>query len=174
MKKIIRTALRKTLLPVLRVKASYSAQSLEKLKHGPAIVCANHVSLLDGVIVALASPVPLTFGVDTDYSKRSKVAMRGMAALAWLGFGAVVPVDMKSPYGIRTMLKRLQAGETLMLFPEGQISPDGSPQAELEGVRWLQRRAGVELIRVQIEVAAESRFFAKAGTAMWPQIRLFF
>ena len=48
MKKIIRTALRKTLLPVLRVKASYSAQSLEKLKHGPAIVCANHVSLLDG------------------------------------------------------------------------------------------------------------------------------
>ena len=79
MKKIIRTALRKTLLPVLRVKASYSAQSLEKLKHGPAIVCANHVSLLDGVIVALASPVPLTFGVDTDYSKRSKVAMRGMA-----------------------------------------------------------------------------------------------
>ena len=112
--------------------------------------------------------------MDTDYSKRSKVAMRGMAALAWLGFGAVVPVDMASPYGIRTMLKRLQAGETLMLFPEGQISPDGSPQAELEGVRWLQRRAGVELIRVQIEGAEKSRFFAKAGTAMWPQIRLFF
>ena len=85
MKKIIRTALRKTLLPVLRVKASYSAQSLEKLKHGPAIVCANHVSLLDGVIVALASPVPLTFGVDTDYSKRSKVVKQRAKLSRFLG-----------------------------------------------------------------------------------------
>lgn len=174
MKALTRALLRKTILPLLRVRASYSAQSLDALKRGPAIVCANHVSLLDGFIVALASPVPLTFGVDTDYSRRSKVAMRGMAALAWLGFGAVVPVDMGSPYGIRTMLKRLQAGDTLMLFPEGRISQDGMPQPEHQGLNWLRQRARVNLIRVRIAGAEKSRFFAKSGTAFWPRIYLAF
>ena len=47
-------------------------------------------------------------------------------------------------------------------------------QTELQGVYWLQRRAGVALIRVRIEGAENSRIFAKAGTAMWPQIRLIF
>ncbi len=174
MKALARALLRKSFLPLLRVRASYCAHSLDALQRGPAIVCANHVSLLDGFIVALASPVPLTFGVDTDYSRRSKVAMRGMAALAWLGFGAVVPVDIDSPYGIRTMLKRLKAGDTLMLFPEGCISQDGTPQPEHQGIHWLQQRAGVKLIRVQITGAENSRFFAKSGTAFWPSINLAF
>jgi acyl-[acyl-carrier-protein]-phospholipid O-acyltransferase/long-chain-fatty-acid--[acyl-carrier-protein] ligase len=157
----LRSVLRLVALRLLRVRASYSPASIELLRQGRAIVCANHVSLLDGVIVALASPVPLTFGVDTDFSRRSRLASRGMAALAWLGFGAVV-------------LKALDRGETVMVFPEGRISETGRPLPDQPGMAWLVRRAGAPVLRVRIRGAERSRFFAKAGKHFWPRIEVEF
>ena len=174
MRRLLQALLRLVALRLLRVRASYSPASVELLRQGRVIVCANHVSLLDGVIVALASPVPLTFGVDTDFSRRSKIASRGMAALAWLGFGAVVPVDGASPFGIRALLKALDRGETVMVFPEGRISETGRPQPEQPGVTWLVRRAGAPVLRVRIRGAERSRFFAKAGREFWPRIEVDF
>lgn len=169
MKQLARSTLRLVALRLLRVRASYSPASVDLLHQGRVIVCANHVSLLDGVIVALASPVALTFGVDTDFSRRSKAASCGMAALAWLGFGAVVPVDAGSPFGVRALAKALDQGENVMVFPEGQISDRGL-LPDQPGVSWLERRSGASVLRVRICGAEKSRFFAKKGQEFWPRI----
>lgn len=174
MRPTIRLLLRGVALRLLRVRATYSADTVDALRRQPAIVCANHVSLLDGVIVALASPVPLTFGVDTDFSRHSKIASQGMAFLAWLGFGAVVPIDGSSPFGIRALSKALMRGETVMLFPEGKISQTGHPNPDQAGLAWLAERSGVEIIRIRIRGAERSRFFAKAGDKLWPPIEIKF
>jgi acyl-[acyl-carrier-protein]-phospholipid O-acyltransferase/long-chain-fatty-acid--[acyl-carrier-protein] ligase len=129
---------------------------------------------LDGIIVALASPVPLTFGVDTGFSRRSRLARRGMAMLAWLGFGEVVPIDANSPFGIRALAKALERGDSVMLFPEGRISETGLPQHEQPGVRWLAKRSGVRIHRIRIIGAERSRLFAKAGQHLWPSIHVIF
>lgn len=170
----LRLFLRSVALRLLRVRTTYSAATVEVLRDERVIVCSNHVSLLDGVIVALASPVPLTFGVDTDFSRHSKVASRGMAVLSWLGFGTVVPVDGSSPFGIRSLSKALDRGESVMLFPEGQISETGRPCAEQPGVAWLVRRSGVRVVRIKILGAERSRFFAKSGDKLWPPIEIQF
>lgn len=174
MRPTIRLILRGVALRLLRVRATYSADTVDALRRGRAIVCANHVSLLDGVIVALASPVPLTFGVDTDFSRHSKAASRGMAFLAWLGFGAVVPIDGSSPFGIRALAKALERGDTVMLFPEGKISESAHPNPDQPGLAWLAKRSGVEVIRIRIRGAERSRLFAKAGDKLWPRIEIKF
>lgn len=170
----LRQFVRSAALCLLRVRATYSAATVEVLQRERVIVCSNHVSLLDGVIVALASPVPLTFGVDGDFSRRSKVASRGMAVLSWLGFGAVVPIDGNSPFGIRTLAKALEHGESVMLFPEGRISETGRPCVEQPGVTWLVRRSGVKIVRIRILGAERSRLFAKSGDKFWPPIEIQF
>lgn len=173
MKQIARSLLSLAALRLLRVRATYSPASIALLGQGRVIVCANHTSLLDGVILALASPTPLTFGVDTDFSKRSKAASRGMAALAWLGFGAVVPVDGGSPFGIRALVKALDRGENVMVFPEGRVS-EGHPLPEQPGVSWLVNRSGAPVLRVRIRGAERSRFFAKKGREFWPPVEIEF
>ena len=161
-------------LRLLRVKATYSLASDEMLRRGGVIVCANHVSLLDGVIIALASPYPLTFGVDTDFSRRSRTAILGMSALSWMGFGNIVPIDSSSPFGLRSLLRSLERGRSVMLFPEGQISANGEPQPERPGIAWLARLTQAPVLRLQISGAERSRLFAKAGTEFWPRITIVF
>lgn len=170
----LRRFLRTVALRLLRVRATYSASTVEVLRQERVIVCANHVSLVDGIIVALTSPVPLTFGVDTDFSRRSKVASHGLAVLSWLGFGTVVPIDGNSPFGIRSLSKALARGESVMLFPEGKISETGQPSAEQPGVTWLVRRSGVKVVRIRILGAERSRLFAKSGDKFWPHIEIQF
>jgi 1-acyl-sn-glycerol-3-phosphate acyltransferase len=165
---------RVTALRLLRVRASYDESRLDLLRRERAIVCANHVSLIDGVIIALTSPVPLTFGVETEFSKRTHATRLGMAWLSRLGFGAVVPVDGSSPFGIRALAKALERGESVMLFPEGCISETGEPLGDRPGVDWLVRRSGAHLCRVRISGAEDSKLFAKRGRSLWPRIHVAF
>ena len=175
MRKMIKPWISKMLLSLFRVTTNYSTESLEQLQSRQVIVCANHVSLLDGVIVALASPVPLAFGVDTAFSRQSKVASAGLKVLAWLGFGSVVPIDSNSPFGIRSLSTALKRGQSIMLFPEGRISETGAAGPDQPGVRWLAaKHPQVALVRVQIHGAEQSQLFAKAGTKLWPAIRIDF
>lgn len=173
MRSVARESLRSIALRLLRVRVTYQAATVNLLQREPVIVCANHVSLLDGVIVAFASPVPLTFGVDTDFSRRSKTASAGLAVLSWFGFGTVVPIDSKSPHGIRALSRALRQGESVMIFPEGGIG-DGSPAPDKPGLEWLQKRTGAPVVWISIIGAEKSKLFAKSGTHLWPRIRINF
>ncbi|MFX1767921.1 1-acyl-sn-glycerol-3-phosphate acyltransferase, partial [Paraburkholderia sp. A1RI-2L] len=161
-------------LRALRVQVQYSTNACAALRRGRAVVHANHVSLLDGIIVALASPVPLVFAVDTDYSRRSWAARIGLGFLSRMGFGSVVPIDATAPFGIRSLRRAIASGANVMVFPEGSISPSGQRQSDQPGLEWLVARTGATPVAVEIHGAEHSRLFAKAGTRLWPRITLDF
>ncbi|MGT2460207.1 1-acyl-sn-glycerol-3-phosphate acyltransferase (plasmid) [Cupriavidus basilensis] len=169
-RQIFRTAV----LAAFRVNVELDSRAVDRLRCGPVIVVANHVSLLDGVLIALASPVPLMFGVDPDYARHSRIAMAGMRALSRMGFGDVVPLDQHSPFSVRTLSQRLLRGEAVMVFPEGAIGTGPAPLPERPGVAWLSERTGAPIVYVQIRGAEQSRLFAKAGKHWWPAITLVF
>ena len=158
--------LRVAALFILRVRVRYSAGSLNQLGRGKTITVANHVSLLDGPILALLSPVPMTFAVHTDYSRRSRLAVAGMNMMARMGFGSVVPLDSQSPYGMRKLLRVLDEGGNVMIFPEGGIN-GGTVQP---GLSWLMDKSGAGLVEVKITGAEKSRLFAKNGVEWMPRI----
>ncbi|MCA8355700.1 1-acyl-sn-glycerol-3-phosphate acyltransferase [Burkholderia cepacia] len=157
---------------VFRTRVAMSVDANAAIVNGRAIVCANHVSLLDGVLIAFASPAPLVFAVDPAYARNGRVARWGLKILSQLGFGDVVPLDPNTPYGLRTLRRALERGRGVMVFPEGCISPDGRPQAEQPGVTWLAARTGATIVRLSICGAETSRLFSKSGRQWWPQIRI--
>lgn len=170
-----RYVLRSVLLRMLRVRVTYKESTKAVLSSGePCILVCNHVSLLDGVIVALASPVPLAFAVDTEYSRGAGATARFLQVLAWLGFGKVIAIDAIAPFGTRTLLTELKQGGRVMVFPEGCISETGQRGSDQPGVKWLADRSGIAVAELEIRGAERSRLFAKSGSALWPRIRLFF
>lgn len=172
--KILRPIIKRLGLTVLRVDAHISFEALGRLRAGGTIVSANHVSFIDGVAIALASPVPLIFGVDVAYSRQSRFSRIGMELLVRMGFGEVVPLDADHPFGMRELKRRLSVGQSVMIFPEGRISPDGLPLPKRPGIAWLKEGTGAMIVDVRIRGAEQSRLFAKAGRRLWPRIAIYF
>ena len=140
---------------------------------GRLLVTANHVSFLDGVLIALTSPIPMHYAVEREYAVRNRATSAVLAFLAWLGCGAVVPLDAQAPHGLRTLLRLLDQTSPVMLFPEGRIGT-GEPQAVMPGLAWLLKKSGATEFRIQIAGAEQSRLFAKAGSKWWPPITIEF
>ncbi|WP_207002562.1 1-acyl-sn-glycerol-3-phosphate acyltransferase [Trinickia mobilis] len=171
---LARVIMRRCALRLFRVDVQYTALTVDALAAEACVVTCNHVSLLDGVIVALASPVPLAFAVDTDFARRSRGAVMGLKALAWLGFGVVVPLDSTAPFGMRELMRRLRHGESVMVFPEGRISVNGERGTDAPGLQWLIDRTGSKVVPLEIRGAERSILFAKRGCHWWPRISLIF
>jgi 1-acyl-sn-glycerol-3-phosphate acyltransferase len=166
---IFKKILRKFGLIFFRINAKYSETSVILINEG-VVVCSNHVSLIDGIIIALTSPRPMFFAVTTEYSRKFSFSRLGLKFLETMGFGRVIPIDSSSPFGIRILAKELQRGESVMIFPEGKISDDGNPLPIQPGVLWLAERTNVRMVEVRINGAEKSRFFSKSGKSFFPKI----
>lgn len=156
---------------VLRGKA------FEVLAHGtePVIVTCNHQSFLDGVLVSLASPRYLYYGVESDYSIRHPVTSRILNFLSLMGLGKVIAIDVNHPFGLRTLAKAISRDKcSVMIFPEGRIKTPGEDLIEKPGVNWLSRQTGASVLKIRIRGADQSRFFGRCGQAFWPKIYLRF
>lgn len=90
----------------------------------PVVLIANHVSLLDGLIVAAFSPAPLVFGIDPFYATRQPWKS-GIAVLKRLGLGDFVPLGTGSSAATLQLIHALRAGRSVAIFPEGAISRTG-------------------------------------------------
>ena len=123
---------------------------------GGALVCANHQSNLDPMLIGLASDRPLNF--------LARRTLFGFAPFRWLSETLnAIPVDRDgfSFSGMRTAVQRLRAGEVVVVFPEGTRTRDGEVASLKPGVSLLIRRAAVPLIPIGIAGAYEA----------WPRSR---
>lgn len=159
--------LRTLTLRMFRVSVDIAPAIWERIRTGNVIVCANHVSHLDGLIIALASPVLLVFAVDTSYSRSAWYGRVGLALGEKLGLCRIVPLDGNAPFGIRKLLAALANQDAVMIFPTGTIAPRAPVQP---GVTWLHSRTGAGIISLHIRGAERSRLFARAGRHWWPSI----
>lgn len=89
---------------------------------GPAILCANHLSMLDPVIVPLLLERQVVYLAKSEY-------FRFWLSRWFFDSAGVVPVAREGGSAARASLDRatdvLRAGGLLSLFPEGTRSPDG-------------------------------------------------
>jgi 1-acyl-sn-glycerol-3-phosphate acyltransferase len=169
-KATIRWLLRRSFLLLFRVRVRIRAESKEQLLRGGCLLSCNHVSFLDGVILAFASPFPLVFTSHTDFSRRNYFTRTGMNALVWLGFaGSVIPLDSSAPFSLRRIARGLQHNLNFVIFPEGGIGT-GVTMQELPGKSWLVRCTNCTTVDAIISGAEKSRLFALRGEHLWPRI----
>ncbi len=127
---------------------------------GPCIVVANHQSGLDPVTQIKALPLSLRI-----------LAMRELFQMAVLGramrIAGMIEVDRESP-SLRAIVKgvseALAAGHSLLIFPEGKISKDGSVGEFKDGAFLMAVMNKVPVLPVAI--SGTSRIWPAEGRAM--------
>lgn len=115
------------------------------------LVVANHTSFLDALLLYAFLPVPATFAINT------------YIARGWMGRIAkhvcdLFPLDPANPLSIRSLIRRVEQGGCVVIFPEGRITVTGSLMKVYAGPGLVADRSHATVLPVRIEGAQYTPF----------------
>jgi acyl-[acyl-carrier-protein]-phospholipid O-acyltransferase/long-chain-fatty-acid--[acyl-carrier-protein] ligase len=134
----------------------------------PAVVVVNHVSFLDGLLLAAFLPGKPTFAVHT------RIA-RAWWIKPFLPLFDAFPVDPTNPMAAKAMVKAVREGRTLVIFPEGRITVTGALMKIFDGPGMVADKADAPIIPVRIDGAQYTPFSRLRGRVRlrsFPKIKL--
>jgi 1-acyl-sn-glycerol-3-phosphate acyltransferase len=132
--------------PALARWFDLTVEGLERLPAGPFILAANHHNYLDGVVLGVAVPRPISFLV------MPRVYHASPLHPAFHRRIGSIPVNLLRPDAgaIKRALRALDEGRIIGIFPEGPFSREGRLVPGQPGVAALALRAGVPVVPAAI------------------------
>lgn len=125
----------------------YSCSGKENIPEGAAIVCANHTSLLDPLLLAFS------FGIKHHLRFMAKKELESVPVVGWvLRNAGIFFVDRGSSdiSAVRTSMKILKDGGKVMMFPQGtRVSEEEASDAKTGAVR-IATKLNVPILPVYI------------------------
>jgi len=122
------------------------------------LVCSNHQSLIDPIILGLSYPGRLNY--------LARESLFRVPAFRWVIESLqAIPIkrDGLGIGGLKEALRRLKRDEKVLIFPEGTRTPDGEIQPFQPGFLAIARRGKVPVIPIGFD----------GGFAAWPRNRRF-
>ena len=141
---------------------------LEHLGDDRLLVVANHESFLDGLLLGLFLPIDPVFVVHTGVanSRFYRVLLSCVDYLA---------VDPTSPMAMKKVIRLLESGRPVVIFPEGRITLTGSLMKVYDGPAFVAAKTGATILPIRLDGASRSYFSRLSGKApkqLFPKIRL--
>lgn len=162
--------MKKIMQRLLRAAFDVRIDGLENLqKAGPrAVIVANHVSLLDGLLLGAFLPGKPLFAVNTHIASR-------WWAKPFLTLVEAYTIDPSQPLGLKGLIARVSAGAQCVIFPEGRITTTGALMKINEGPGLIADKADAPLVPVRIAGAEYTRLSYLKGIVRrrtFPRIHL--
>ena len=163
---VIKAALRAVLRLLYRVEIS-GVEHMPPAGTG-AVIVVNHVAYLDAALLAAFLPGKPTFAVHTKIAE------------AWW-MKPVMPlfdgfkVDTTNPLSTKAMVRAVQDGRALVIFPEGRITVTGALMKVFAGPGMVADKAGAPIVPVRIDGAQYTPFSHmkhKWRLRLFPKIRI--
>ncbi|MEF2074751.1 acyl-[ACP]--phospholipid O-acyltransferase [Consotaella aegiceratis] len=128
-------------------------EGLENIKSaGPApILALNHVSFLDGPLALTLTDEEPVFAIDHTIA-------RAWWVKPFLKFTRALPLDPARPMATRSLIKIVQNGEPLVIFPEGRITVTGALMKVYDGAAMVADKTGAKVVPIRIEGLERSMF----------------
>jgi acyl-[acyl-carrier-protein]-phospholipid O-acyltransferase/long-chain-fatty-acid--[acyl-carrier-protein] ligase len=120
------------------------------------LIIANHESFLDGLLLGLYLPLPPVFIVHTSIAKHR--VFRLMLSLV-----DYLAVDPANPMAMKQVVKLIEAGRPVVIFPEGRITVTGSLMKVYDGPAFVAARTGATIVPVRVDGATRSYFSRVSG-----------
>jgi acyl-[acyl-carrier-protein]-phospholipid O-acyltransferase/long-chain-fatty-acid--[acyl-carrier-protein] ligase len=125
-------------------------------RHERLLIVANHQSFVDGIALGAFLPFMPTWLVHQQQASRWFFAL-GLRFLPHL------VVDTQSPMAIKTMVRLVEQGTPVMVFPEGRVSNTGGQMKVYDGPAFVAAKTGADVVVVQIDGLIYSKFSRMSG-----------
>src|SRR5512143_3667164 len=165
MRSIIRFVLKNVFQLLFRVRTTGMDRSIDTSK---LLVIANHESFLDGLLLGLFLPFDPVFVVHTGITRNFFFRL----ILSQVDYLAVDPT---SPMAIKKIIKLIESGRPVVIFPEGRITVTGSLMKVYEGPAFVAARTGATILPVRLDGPARSYFSRISGKyprRMFPRVTI--
>lgn len=125
-------------------------ENLDKAGDTP-IFALNHVSFLDAPLAMILTNKRPVFAVN------SEIAGRWWLKPFLKPFNAM-PLDPTKPMATRTLIRCIEGGQPLVIFPEGRITVTGSLMKVYDGAAMVADKTGSFIVPIKIEGLEKSPF----------------
>lgn len=153
---LLKTLLRPLVRLLFRLRISAKPGAFDTPSGTPLLVIANHESFLDGILLGLFLPIDPVFVVHT-----------GVAENFWfrliLSLVDYLAVDPTSPMAMKKVIRILQSGRPVMIFPEGRLTNTGSLMKVYDGPAFVAAKTGARIVPVRLDGPARSYFSRLSG-----------
>lgn len=132
------------------------------------LIVANHESFLDGILLGVALPLDPVFVVHTTVAHNP--IFRAVLSLV-----DYLAVDPTSPLALKKVIKLVESGRPVVIFPEGRITQTGSLMKVYDGPAFVAAKTGATVVPVRLDGAARSYFSRLSGKyprRLFPRITL--
>ncbi|MDH3288500.1 MAG: AMP-binding protein [Betaproteobacteria bacterium] len=138
---------------LLRITVEGDVQALRAAR---PLIIANQGSALDGALLALFLPVPVTVAVSPDDLRRPVVR--------WLiGRLRHITVEPARPLELKRLVRMVQRGEAVVVLPEGRPTTTGTLMKVYDAPGVIAARCDADLVPIVIEGSIYSRFAGTGG-----------
>jgi 1-acyl-sn-glycerol-3-phosphate acyltransferase len=139
-------------------------------EEGPAVIVCNHVSFVDALVIAAASPRPIRFVMDHQIFKLPIInfVFREGRAIP-IASAKEDPALLEKAY--EEVAKALETGDLVGIFPEGRITDTGELYPFRKGITRIVERTPVPVVPMALKGLWGSFFSRKDGPAMTRPLR---
>lgn len=155
---------------LLRLLYRVEVRGLENVEAAGAraVIVANHVSFLDAPLLAAFLPGRPTFAIDTRIAAKWWVR-------PFLRLVEAYPMDPVSAMPARHLVRVVEKGKRVVVFPEGRITVTGALMKIYDGPGMVADKAGAPLVPVRIDGPQYSPLSRMSGTLrmrLFPKVTL--
>ncbi|MDO6387293.1 MULTISPECIES: AMP-binding protein [unclassified Uliginosibacterium] len=167
---MLRLILKGLLRPLFRLVFRVQVHGEADIRAERLLIVANHESFLDELLLGLFLPQRPVVVV---YSSASCSRVLRFFARGLVDY---LTIDPNNPMELKTVIRLIETGRPVLIFPEGRITTTGNLMKTYDGPGFIAAKSGATLLPVRIEGAARSYFSLLQGhysRSLFPKIRLF-